>query len=517
MPVAALAMLFAATAWADELDDLARKVDPPARFKDHKANWSIKEQTFTYWDYDDKAKEAKADTCTWYVIHDGDTVAAAVPRGFFQSGQVYIYDFRPGRGPKQAPMPTERFHIETERGSGIRTDAFIPSGPGTTKDTYDFKIDGNRVILTRRYSGTSAFNKWSHSSKTPVKVEACNTAVLAVDPRFGYTVDITFDAWCSQNMTRTMYIEAGPAWRHSPWPDEVSCYRLAVSRVGREGFEGYPTNMGATLQHRGDFVCRNDGIMAFLNDQTGWSPTYTNNSGVDSTLVVCGPHTDLDVTLDMTKVLKERKDDMNHYVVRHRMVGMPPEMTKYVWDNMKLLHQGEQKLLLRMGRLEDFEEQPLDVCTSRQRGVTLNGNSTVSDEAARSGRKSLKFTGTLRNGNPTLCVRPDRKYRIEAWMKVSTITDADRAAAAEKAKAAGKPAAAPAGEGQAYMTLAFAKYDMDAAVSETMKSNAVKPSAQWQHVTLDFTSPKWGPSLRLGLVSENCVVYLDDFKFAEVK
>jgi hypothetical protein len=254
---------------------------------------------------------------------------------------------------------------------------------------------------------------------------------------------------------------------------------------------------------------------------------------VDSVLTVCGPHTDLDVTLDMTKVLRERKGDMNRYVVRHRMVGMPPEMTKYVWDNMNLLHKGERKLLLRMGQLEDFEDQPLDVC-GRHRGLTIGG--TVSEDFARSGKKSLKFTGTLRNGNPTLCVRPDRKYRMEAWMKVVEWPAADRQAAeearkaalekakadAEKALAAGKQPrpvadAKPLGPAQAYMTVAYALYDLDPPVAPPMKSNVVNPGGDWQHVVLDFTSPKWGPSLRLGLTAENCTVYMDDFQLAEVK
>jgi hypothetical protein len=470
---------------ADELDHLLAKADPPARFKDHKPNWSIKERTYTYQEFEGPL------SCLWYLVYDGDICVAGIPTQMFQSGHVYIYDFRPGQGVKEPPMPTERFHIETERGMGIRTDAFIPESAGGNKETYDFKIVDGKVILTRKWSGTSTFNKWSHRSKEPVKVEACNVAVLSAHPQLGYNVDIHFDAWCSQNMTRTMYMEAGPGGRHSPWPDEFLWHRVAISRVGREGFEGYATNMGATLQHGSDFLCRDGGIMAFLNADTGWSTCYTNNSGVESKLTVCGPHTDLDVTLDMTKVLKEKKDGMNHYVVRHRMVGLPPEMTRHVWDSMNLLHKGERRLLLKLGRVDDFEDQPVDIC-GRERGVTLNGKSEVSTEFAHSGKKSLKFTNeTLRNGNPTICIRPDRKYRLEAWVKV-------------------------VGDGQAYMTLAFAKYDMDKPVSDTMKSNVAK-AGDWQKIVLDFDSPKWGPSLRLGLVAENCTVYLDDFQLAPIQ
>jgi hypothetical protein len=121
------------------LDDLLKKVNPPVRFKDHKPNWSVRERTYTYQEPD------KEFSCLWYLLYDGDLCVAGIPTKMFQGGQVYIYDFRPGSGVKEPPMPTERYHIETERGSGIRTDAFIPTEAGDTKDTYHFKIDAGKV------------------------------------------------------------------------------------------------------------------------------------------------------------------------------------------------------------------------------------------------------------------------------------------------------------------------------------------------------------------------------------
>ena len=53
---------------------------------------------------------------------------------------------------------------------------------------------------------------------------------------------------------------------------------------------------------------------------------------------------------------------------------------------------------------------------------------------------------------------------------------------------------------------------------EMQMTNKAKPEGDdWQHVVLDFTTPKWGPFLNLTFVSKNCTAYGDDFCLAPVE
>lgn len=119
-----MALWIAAAGHADELDDMVAKVNPPARFKDHKPEWSIRERTFAYQEFEGEF------SCPWYLIYDRDTCVAGIPRGFFQSGVIFVYDFRPGKGPAEPPMPAERLHIETERGPASAPIRSYPTSPG---------------------------------------------------------------------------------------------------------------------------------------------------------------------------------------------------------------------------------------------------------------------------------------------------------------------------------------------------------------------------------------------------
>lgn len=515
-----------APAQKDDLSALVTQVKPPARFKDHKPAWSVEETTYTFQDFDGPV------TVPWYLIKDGERIVAGMPRGLFHAGALFVQDFRPGEGPKALQMPTERWHIETVVGHQFRTDAFIPGEANTSKDTYDFQVRGDTLVLTRKYGGTTTFNKWSHRAKEPHRVETTNVITFSVDPVLGYVVDAQYDTWTEQKLAKFEYVSAAPAGRHLTWKGMEQSYRVVISTEGKAGYHGYATNMASTQQHGKGGWCRDGGICAFLNDQTGWSVAYTNESGTPTELVVCGPHTDHDFTLQMPKIARETREGMTRYAVRHRMAALPPEITRHLWDTMEVLHKGESKLMLQMGVLDDMEMQPLPA-DGRLRGHPLNG--TVVEGDAHSGRKAVRITGRSGVGSPTLCVKPNMTYRLEVWMKAVPLSAEEKVAeearrrgeieriskAAEAAKAKGKaPPAVPefvaVGDPEAFMTVQYQEWPGGRKQGEPVKATVRKPGG-WEHLVIEFDTPAWGPALDIQFVAKDCSVLMDDFKLAPVK
>jgi hypothetical protein len=525
----ALAILAAASVCAaDEVDQLVKKLDPPARFRGHKPKWSVEKRPVTF-EFMDGPK-----AWPFWFVRDGDRVVAVVPTVGFHTGTIYVQDFRPGHAPKRVPFPTERWHIDTAVGSELRTNNFIPGEYGSTDASYRWRPDGERLVLVRRYEGTTRFNRWAHRTKSPVRVDATNTIIFRVDPVLGYVVEATYDVWTDPPPRTYEYCSAATSGRYLLWPGEATCFRHAIARAGEEGFVGYACNHGATKRH-GRESCRDGGFVSFLNDQTGWSPTWTIRQGGDARLVVCGAHTDLDFVMAWPKEPAARADGLKHHVVRHRMLALPPELTKHVWDRMKLLHEGESRLMVRFGVLEDFEAQPLPL-TTRLRGMPWSAE--VTTRHARSGTKAIVFTGRSGHGDPQIALKPDTHYRIEAWVKVVDWTSEQRKAAedalraktdkarqaAERDKARGrKPRPVsefkPPGKAEAYVLGRYYQWSPHSRewIGEPVKTNVVGPADGWQKLRVDFTTPKWGPFIDLAFHAVNCTVYLDDLQFTIVK
>ncbi|MGB2819917.1 MAG: hypothetical protein WBF17_02975 [Phycisphaerae bacterium] len=526
LPAMLTGLLAGAFCAADEVDGLVARLRPPERFKDHRPDWSVSkdEVTFEFMD--------GPQAWPFWFVKDGGRIVAVIPTVGFHTGTVYVQDFRPGRGPKKIKFPTERWHIDTAIGSELRTNNFIPGKEGATDATYDWKVAGETLTLVRRYKGTTKFNRWAHRTKDPVRVDAVNTVVFRVHPVLGYVVEATFDTWTDPPPKKYEYVSAATSGRYLLWPGEATCFRHAITPPGGDGYIGHACNHGATKKH-GGAACRDGGFVSFLNDETGWSPTTTIVKGGDARLVICGAHTDLDFVMNWPTDPETRADGLKHNVVKHRLLALPPELTKHVWDNMKVLNEGESRLMIRFGVCEDFEAQPLPL-TTRLRGMPWNAE--VTEKFARSGRKSIVFSGNSGHGDPQIALRPNARYRVEAWVKVVDWTSEQRKAAedalrekierarqaAEKAKARGRkpgpvPEFAPPGKAEAYLSGWFYQWSPHSGQKlAECKSNVAKPSDNWQRLAFEFTTPKWGPFIQLAFHADNCAAYLDDFQFARM-
>ncbi len=486
MAYALALILFAASglAGADPVDDLRAKLAPPARFADHEPRWKVEKRVHTFQHYNRETKEP-----FWHIL-DGDRTVAVMPLEGFHSGTIYVQDFRPGQAPRKVAMPTERWHIDTAVGSELRTNNFIPGAFGATDASYGWTVDGARLVLVRAFQGETKFNRWAHRTKKPVQVDATNTIVLKVDPVLGYVVDATYDIRTDPPPGRYEFSSAATSGRYGLWPGDATCQRIAI--VPPEGgLVGYATNHGATKQHGGNMRCADGGFVAFLDEDSGWSPAWTIEGG-EARLTVCGAHTDHDFVLAWPK--DEAGALAKHWVVRMRMRALPPELTNHVWKEMNLLHKGETKLMIRLGVVEDFEAQPLPI-DRRWRGMIWGGE-LVEDEA-HSGSKSLRFTGACGHGDPQLVLEPSARYRLEGWLKVE----------------------GPEGS-EAHLVGRYYEWTPHnpERIGEPLRSERVKAGAGWTHVSVEFVTPAWGPFIDVKFVaSEGATAWLDDFRFGLVE
>jgi hypothetical protein len=246
--------------------------------------------------------------------------------------------------------------------------------------------------------------------------------------------------------------------------------------------------------------------------------------GGDARIVVCNAHADL----DFVSSWPAEATAAGRHVHTHRLLALPPELTRYVWDRMKVRHQGRRKVQIRVGVLETFEDQPLPY-TTRVRGLTFTGGGPkITSEHAHGGSRSMVVAGRVWPNLPQLVLEGETRYRVEAWIKVAPWTAEQRRAAEEQARARierarrkGKPTEPFEGLAppEAYISADF--YEWSPHSGETVKKMRT-PSAEpggeeWQKVALEFDSPKWGPFLNVTFHARSCTAYVDDFRIAAVE
>ena len=521
--IAALAVIFATPARADEVDALLRQFKAPAVFKDYVPDFSWSRQTFSF---EHLGGPQKSD---WWVIKDHDRYVAVIPLDGFHSGTFFLRVRDPNDAPKELTMPTQRWHIDTALGYEMRTDAWIPNDEGAQDSTYRFTKGEGTLTLIRQYKGTAHFTRWTHGNfkRNPETLDVTNTFVLRCDAITGYTIEGTFDTRVSPARPEYDYGTLAQNGRYSIWPGTETCFRtLFTPKAG--GYVGYYMNQAAIADSGGGrYNVRDGGFAAFLNDQTGWSTAVTLEGG-DARIIDCNVHANPRFFTAWPKDAKPDADGLTHHVVKHRLVFLPPLVTKHLWDAMKVDFGDRKKVIIRMGQTEDFEDQPLPY-TTRVRGLSFTSEPPeITDKFSHSGKKSMVVPdGGVWPNLPQIDLQPNTKYRVEAWVKLVPFTAEQLAAKETKEKARieaerkkGKTVEDFKGLGEAAASLSVAYYEWspyaDKMLDHFESNKATAATADWQHISLEFTAPSWGPFANLWFGAKNCTVYLDDFKFAPV-
>ncbi|MFP4052647.1 MAG: hypothetical protein ACLFV7_02155 [Phycisphaerae bacterium] len=550
--------LLAGSAAGDEVHELVKKTGAKQRFKDYTPKFTVEKKTFSFEHYGDKQQE-----WDFWVIKDRDKYVAVIPLPGFHSGTIYLLAHDPAEASTTLEMPTERWHIDTATGTELRTDTYIPSSEGHKPETYQWTRAEGTLTLTRKHAGTAKFTKWAHASGNkhkPEKYDTTNTFVFKVDPVHGYMVDGTYDMKVSPNPGKVECASLATAGRYSLWPGEQTCYRSAITPKGKEGYEGYWLNIASIGAAGRSQTCRDGGFGAYLNDKTGWSSAITLEGG-DASIVVCNAHADLDFVTNWPKDAPE-VDGMSHHVVKHRLLYLPPETTRHVWEKMNVRFTDRSKVQIRIGRKETFEDQPLPY-TTRVRGLTFTGRGPeISEKHAHSGKKSMRVEGRVWPNLPQLNLQPNTKYVLEARVYVDGWDQERLAAAEQKARKKHAQRIERAMEDLTKCQTKLARRNkqgrkdpkLEAKIEKLKKTvknppkfeglekpgayiegdyyewsphsgqmvvkqrtDVARPSDRWQHVKLEFTSPKWGPFINVGFVAKNCTAYFDDFRLEAVE
>ncbi len=523
LAVACVACVWAAlpgAAPADEVDDLVRRLKPPARFRGHTPRFSVEKAQRTFEVLDGPR------TLHYYLVKDAGRCVAYVPIG---GGAIHVLDFNPQTAPKEWRMPPGRPRIETMVGTALRTDALIPSKAAATEATYRFTVGDGTLTLVRRWKGTATFRKWTYKGTNTV--DATNTFVFRCDPVLGYVVQGTYDGRMKPAPKTFQYFSLASQDMCNVWAGKDAISRAVITPAHKPGFEGYSLNFPVIDwcdNDRTKFRCRDGGFAAFLNRSTGWSPAVTL-VGCECRFVVCNAHADLDFVTQWPddEPADADADGMVHRVVRTRMLALPPEVTRWLWGNMSLRFTTGKRTQIRLGVLEDFEDQPLPLTTWWRALTSTGGGPEITEEHARSGKRSAVIRGRFWPNLPQVPLEPDVRYRLEAHFQVVPWSDEERRkeevkarARIEKLRQRGKPAEdfRGFGEPQAYITghlYQHTPHNPERVVRQ--QTSIARPGGgEWQKVSLEFTAPTWGPFIDFVFVANACTAYMDDFRFQPV-
>ncbi len=535
----------------DELDALLAEVKPPARFASHKPRFSVTEGEHTFIGKDGP------ETWKFCFLKDGDRFIGYMPKSGFHGGTIYLLSHDPAAAVTAVPLPGERFHIDSAHGIAFRADQFTPDENGSkqwnVKDqsAWTVEADGAELLLTRKFTGKHVFRKWEHSSpkgdKEGIAVDHVGTFRLRCHPQYGYTIDAEWRTGLKPVITG-QYVSLMPPSLSNPWMGEVLHQRVALCSAKEPGWTGHANNHYAIDVCDSDrelWTLRDGGFVTYLDRKQGWSWTQTLAGGA-AALGVCNVHADQDLCVQWPKDLKPADNGLTYHTVRVRQMRLPPEMTQRIWDGMKLRWTDAPIVVLPLGKVCDFEDQPL---TSGVNAIGLTfvkgAVPPIATDVGHSGKRSMVVKGLVWPNLPQAVLKPKVRYRLEGWYLVKEATADDRAALkaaflakAEKdrksydakvAKAAkdGKPAPAPwvepvwqePGPAAASISADFYQWSPHNAGDFTLRQGTgeVKAGPDWQQVWIEFDSPAWGPFADVRFTCSNGgTAYLDDFCLREV-
>jgi hypothetical protein len=539
-----LALGLAMPAGADEVGDLIKELKVPARFAGHKAQFSVEQREFTFEQMNGPEKQ------NFWIIKDGSRYVAVVPFTGFHGGTIYLLTHDPAAAPTELKMPTERWHIDTAIGNSLRTDAMLPTKDWGKGDVSEWKVGEGTLTLVRKFNGVASPDKWEDSKRKDVKIDTTNTFVLRVDPVLGYVVDATWDTANNPAPGNHQYCSLMPAGLSDPWPGREPGQRVVTCPNGKPGYVGHYENHAAIGMSGGSFGgqgCRPGGFAAYLNETTGWSPMLALLAGT-ARYSICNVHADLDFIVPWPKELAADAEGMKRYQVAMRWGWLPPEITKHVWEKMEVMFQEGRTLIISVGTVEDFEQEPSSLACGK-RGMTFTGGGAsipIVEGDAHSGKKALQVRGLVWPNLPQLVLKPNTKYRLSAWIKVLPATDEQKAALkAEwpkkvegmrkahekkmaKLKKDGKeaevtefkePAYVEPGPAEGYITGNYYEWTPHSNTwALEQATNHVKEGEGWKEAVLEFTTPKWGPFIDPRFISTNGgTALVDDFCLREVK
>ena len=530
-------------AGADEIDDLAHKLALPARWHGYKPDFHFTRQTYTF---NEPAGPTKR---TWRLAMDGPRYVALIP-----DDHIQLLGFTVGTAPTSFGPPT-RYLLDTFRGPALPTQCLMPrfvsyddSGASNISRSDSFGVGGSTMTLTRA------------SPRNPVEV--IKKYVFSVHPQLGYMIEGTTEVTFRRPDPKTKEFTTDIACSGSfqPWANQWVYDKTVLTPAGTADVQAYANNTAAMahLAASDPLTLRNGGFVAWLHCQNSWSPCRTfSGLGPDANMTLDPRSNTLHLKIPIPPEVRNDPNGARQvWKLTERLFALPPELTAHLREQAKPAMQAGEGLVLRIGRTEDFEDQPI-AFSQPVRGLAWSEPTApaASAQPARgaagpeqkkppklltargaSGKKCLLIEGKTQVNVPWFSVtpdiqrirlRPDSKYSIEAMMKAEDLTTEDRTAYRQAyddqaAKMTLKSETPPdfeplAPHGEAYVTAELhASPDGGIAPVSRHKSTVTKAdNPAWQKVTLELTTPQYDTYLRVSFISHSGSAMLDDFSLTQ--
>jgi len=528
-----VAILATATspAGADEVDDLATKLDLPAQFHEYKPNFHYRQQVIPF---DSPRGAAEPDRQMMRLVMDGKRYVALIA-----DDHIQMLAFTPLSARENLRLRTGRYHLDNTRGPIMPTGMFLPEPRrfrtrGTTgiPRTDHFRGGGSSLELIRAYDAR-------HKG-------VLNRFVFKVDERLGYvveaTIQVTFKEALDDPNDRCAKTTVFCPNSYVPWPTRWLYDYTVLCPGGGKALASYPNNT-LTIDRvdatPGAVTWRDGGFVAFLHAKGASAPCHTRSDGQgDGQITVDNLRNRLHVTIPFKDELDRDKAGREVYTLQRRLLGLPPVMAKYLREHRKPLPVTGRGVVLRIGKTEDFEGQPVFLSEPIRGLAWTDKPPTIATKAAHSGTRSLVLTGAYRVNDPKIVMapdipyvplRPNATYLLEAWLKVDNMTSKERddyLAAYKQMARRLKDAEQEVPEyvptkrhAEAYLTAhLFETTPEQGRWVRRQQTTVVRgTTGEWQKAELTFTTPGWDPYVQIGFVCDSGSALIDDLALKRIR
>ncbi|MDH4241616.1 MAG: hypothetical protein OEW48_18820 [Phycisphaerae bacterium] len=467
---------------ADEVDKLIEEAGAPASFAIHTADFSAKQEEFTF-----DSNEGKIERSLW-VIKDRDRYVAVWHQ---EASKLYVVAANPARASKEIKMPSA---YDTSGDSfdgklGVRVTTFpCCYGSIQTADKHRFSFTGGWGTLTLTDTST-----WTKEHNT----EAVYTLTFRCDPVLGYVVDIDVEFKTNEeedgngNPFEPELVNLYP--NHTfmqKMPDAEWRYEYTVyTPPNSDKYVGWINDVSQSDLADGVRL-RNGGFSSFLFDPERKGPALTCT--VDEGIKLRNAASNLRFDRDYYVTLPRGRDMNGHFKVDAKfcLVFLPPDITRYIMEKVEITDwRSNDAFAIRIGETEDFETNRISKSSEYTKVYPAL---ELSDKEAHSGDKSFAVDGESRfRIDPQPVLEPNATYMLEAWVKVVK---------------------GQTSKTEAYLLAEPSRWMPKGTKLEPYQSKSVKDEDGWKNITLEFKNGPLGSTYRLyAVVNGPCEkTYFDD-------
>ncbi len=475
-------LVFSPVLSADEVDKLIEEAGAPASFAIHSADFSAKEEKFTF-----DSNEGQIERSLW-VIKDRENYVAVWHQ---EASKLYVVAANPARASKEIKMP-----------SAYNTGGNTFDGKlGVRVTTFPYCYGAIQSADKRRFNFTSGWGTLTLTDTSTWFKEHNTEAVYALtfrcDPVLGYVVDIDIEF-------KTNDEEDGNGNPFEPelvnlYPNHTFMQKMLDAGWRYEYTVYTPPNSEKYVGWINDFSqsnpadgvrLRNGGFSSFLFDPERQGPALTCT--VDDGINLRSATYNLQFNQHYYVSLPKGRDMNGYFKVgaKYRLVFLPRDITRYIMEKVEITDRGSNNAFaIRIGEIEDFETNRISKSSEYAKSYPAL---ELSEAEAHSGDKSLAVDGESRfRIDPQPVLEPNATYMLEAWVKVVK---------------------GQTSKTEAYLLAEPSQWMPKGTKLEAYQSKGVKDEDGWKNITLEFKNGPLGATYRLyAVVKGQCEkTYFDD-------